>query len=281
MALGAAILLVELPASAATMIWIGGSGQWDVADNWSPSGQPQAGDDVNLMQSSATSRTVTYYNTTNPTAVLNSLKIDATGAGTMTLDMPNNHALSVTSEYVGYSGKGAVTQSAGTDNVAMLYLGYNATGDGTYTLAGGTLSGSSVQYIGYSGKGTLSIQSGGQVSSASTAYLGYNAGASGAATVTGAGSIWTSSNTICVGMNGSGALNIEAGGQVRSAYCNVSVGTGSTGTATVTGTGSKWTNSGTIYVGSLGAGSLNVLAGGQVSSGSLRVGSYGGGTQRR
>jgi hypothetical protein len=98
-----AMLLCCAPvATAASKTSTDGTGQWDVSDNWTRSGQPQAGGDVYLTQSDATNRTVTYYNTTNPTAVLNSLTIDATGTGTMTLDMPYNHALSVTMEYVGY-----------------------------------------------------------------------------------------------------------------------------------------------------------------------------------
>jgi len=143
--LGCALALVLCCAPSATgadKYWTDGTGQWNVSGNWNPSGQPQAGDDVYLTQSDATDRTVTYYNTTNPSAVLNSLTIDATGAGAMTLDMPNNHALSVTTEYVGYDGKGAVTQSAGTNNATYLYLGYNAGGAGTYTSTGGTLSSS-------------------------------------------------------------------------------------------------------------------------------------------
>jgi hypothetical protein len=136
----AALLCLAPPATAATKTWADGTGQWDTSGNWTPSGQPQAGDDVYLTQSDATDRTVTYYNTTNPGALLNSLTIDATGTGTMTLDMPNVHSLNVSTEYVAYDGNGAITQSAGTNNAATLYLGYNAGGNGSYTIIGGTLS---------------------------------------------------------------------------------------------------------------------------------------------
>ncbi len=276
-ALTVALLFLAPPAAGATKTWADGTGQWNTSGNWSPSGQPQAGDDVLLTQTDATTRTVTYYNTTNPTAVLKSLKIDATGTGTMTLNMPNNHALNVTTEYVGYDGKGFVTQSAGTDNAATLYLGYNAAGNGTYTLTGGTLSSSGSQYIGYAGKGTLSIQNGGQVSDAA-GYLGYDVGSSGTATVTGTGSKWTDSGYLYVGRYGNGTLNIEPGGQVSNTTAYVGYYSGSTSTATVTGTGSTWTNTGSLYVGRSGSGTLTIEAGGQVSNTSGSLGSSSGST---
>ena len=257
---------VFLPGSgtAATKTWADGSGQWDVSDNWSPSGQPQAGDDVYLTQSDDTDRTVTYFNMANPTALVNSIKIDATGSGTMTVNMPNNHALNVTNEYVGYDGGGFVAQSAGTHNAATLYLGYGAGASGTYTSTGGTLSSSVLQYIGYSGTGTLNIQNGDQV--VSHAFLGYNSGSSGTATVTGAGSKWTGSGFFYLGNYGSGTVRIEAGGLVSSSTCYLGRYSGSTGTLTVTGAGSKWTNSSTLYVGNSGSGTLNIEAGGAVYS---------------
>ena len=263
-ALAAALLCLAPPAAGATKTWIAGSGRWDIIGNWSPSGQPQAGDDVKLTQKDATSRTVTYFNTTNPAAVLNSLKIDATGTGTMTLDIPNDHALNVTTEYVGYDGKAYVTQSDGTHNAATLYLGYNAGGDGTYTSGGGTLSSSGNQYIGYAGTGALKIQNGGHVSNG-TGHLGYNSGAEGTATVTGDGSEWTSSGFIFVGESGTGTLSVEAGGCLSSLDGGLGWNLGATGTATVTGAGSKWAVVGGLCVGGFGSGALKIEAGGQVS----------------
>ena len=249
--------------------WADGSGQWDASGNWDPSGQPQAGDDVYLAQDDAADRTVTYYNTTNPDAVLDSLTIDATGLGTMTLDMPNDHALSVTTEYVGYDGRGVVTQSAGTHSTATLYLGYSATGDGAYSMTGGTLAISDDFYVGYEGTGTLTIEAGGQVSNSEDGCLGYRAGSTGTATVTGAGSTWTVSEDLSIGEEGAGTLNIEAGGQVSSSWASLGFDPGSTGAATVTGAGSTWTNSDDLFVGCYGAGTLTVTDGGLVSAGTL------------
>jgi T5SS/PEP-CTERM-associated repeat protein len=228
-ALAAALLSLTLPAAGATKTWIGGTGQWDTIGNWLPSGQPLAADDVLLTQSDTTSRTVTYYNITNPTAVLNSLEIDATGTGTMTFKMPNNHALNVAAEYVGYDGKGIVTQSFGTNNAATLYLGYNKGSDGTYTLTRGTVSSSGAQYVGYAGAGT--------------------------ATIDGSASLWNSTGSLYVGgtsaaAGGTGSLTAQNGGKV-----------------TVTGTLKVW-NTGTLTIqtgGSVTAGSLDTSAGGKVA----------------
>lgn len=74
--------------------WIGGSSWWDYGTNWSTTGQPQNGDNVFLIQSDATNRTVSYYNTLYPSAVLNSMRIGAAGTGTMTLNQTSyNHPL--------------------------------------------------------------------------------------------------------------------------------------------------------------------------------------------
>lgn len=216
----AALLMVLglLPASAAagTRTWIDGTGQWDVSGNWSPNGQPQAGDDVYLTQSDAIDRTVTYYNTTNPTAVLNTLRIDATATGTVTLDMPNTHSLKAFTAYIGYSGKGAmIVRSGGQASGFTGYLGYNSgsTGAATVTGAGSKWTNSLYLYAGYSGNGTLNVEAGGQVSD-NNGYLGYNSGSTGAATVTGTGSTWNNSNALYVGRNGSGTLTVADGGLV-------------------------------------------------------------------
>jgi T5SS/PEP-CTERM-associated repeat protein/autotransporter-associated beta strand protein len=278
--LGCALALVLCCAPAATAAdktWTDGTGQWDVSGNWTPSGQPQAGDDVYLTQSDATSRTVTYFNTTNPSAVLDSLYIDSTGTGTMTLDMPNNHALSVDGEVVGYDDKGAVNQSAGTHTAAPLILGCNAGSNGRYTITGGSLASSAWLTVGGEGTGILSIQNSGQVSSA-LGYIGGSVSSSGTVTVDGSGSKWTNSGDLYVGDRGTGTLNIQNGSEVSTTEVYLGYHGGSIGTATVDGTGSKWTNSEDLDVGEFGTGTLNILNGGQVSNTSGCLGLWPGST---
>jgi T5SS/PEP-CTERM-associated repeat protein len=65
-------------------------------------------------------------------------------------------------------------------------------------------------------------------------------------TVTGAGSQHTATDTLFVGINGTGILNVEAGGVVNSGGAYIGTYQGS-GTATVTGSGSQF-NTGGIYI---------------------------------
>jgi len=266
----AVLLGMASSATGVTKTWTDGSGQWDVSGNWDPSGQPQAGEDAYLTQSDGTDRTVTYYNTTNPAAALGILKIDATGAGAMTLSLPNSHNLSVVQEYVAFNGTGAVNQSAGTSDAGWFYVGLKADSNGAYTITGGTLSSSVANYVGYGGTGTLSIESGGQVSTTSTydysGFLGYNSSSSGTVTVDGIGSKYTNSKWLCVGFGGAGTLRAQNGGEVSSSGGCVGNSGGAVGTVTVDGLGSKWTNSQSLYLGYFGAGALNVKNGGEVSN---------------
>ena len=119
------------------------------------------------------------------------------------------------------------------------------------------------------------MKGGGQVGSYN-GVVGTFTGSTGTATVTGAGSTWTT-GSLCVGEEGAGTLNIEAGGQVSNSYGYLGYLSGSTGTATVTGVGSTWTT-GNLYVGVLGAGTLNIEAGGQVSNLGSYLGYYSGST---
>ena len=126
---------------------------------------------------------------------------------------------------------------------------------------------------GYKVTGTLRIADGVRVA-CDDGRLGYNSGSTGAATVTGADSIWTNSGSLLVGGSGSGTLNIEAGAQVSNSTGFLGGNSGSIGTATVTGAGSKWTNSGYVYVGSSGSGKLTVADGGKVTALGVTVGSH-------
>jgi hypothetical protein len=194
--------LITEPAQAQTSNWIGSSDYWDVDSNWNPSGQPQDGYDVNLTQLDATNRTVYYRNSAYPNATLNSLVIDATGAGTMTLNQGyggNSDPLLSVTEYVGYSGAGTHMQSSSSSNSigSNLYLGFNPGSLGTYNLsdAANVYSGNRVyldqqyhsytwvggnQYIGYSGTGTFNHSgTSDSVNYNANLYLGYNPGSTG------------------------------------------------------------------------------------------------------
>ena len=140
----------------------------------------------------------------------------------------------------------------------------NATVVGT---AGATAS---ALNVGQAGTGMLTIQSGGTLSSGSTA-VGLSAGSQGTVTVTGVGSTWTATPTqniigINVGQVGTGMLTIQSGGTVSSGgQSTVGVSAGSQGTVTVTGAGSTWTGN-VLVLGLNGRGTLTIADGGTVNS---------------
>ena len=89
--------------------------------------------------------------------------------------------------------------------------------------------GSEAGYIGESGYGTLEVNGGSDIESRSS-YIGYNSGATGVATVDGAGSTWDANGRLYVGREGDGTLNIANDGAVTvSDTTYVAYGIGSSG----------------------------------------------------
>ena len=113
--------------------------------------------------------------------------------------------------------------------------------------------------------GALTIQNSGTVNLSVGADIGESVGSQGAATVTGAGSIWNNGGLLSIGTNGTGALTIANGGVVSNTNGFVAFATGSQGAVTVTGAGSSWINSVALFVGRFGTGSLTIANGATVS----------------
>jgi len=142
---------------------------------------------------------------------------------------------------------------------------------GTVTVdgAGSTWTNSAPLVVGNEGDGTVTVQHGGVASTTNDSRVGNLSGSVGTATVTGAGSQWNSGNHLYVGQNGTGTLNVEAGGTVTNNSGIVGFTAGASGTATVTGTGSQWNNS-NLYVGGSstaagGTGNLSIQDNGLVT----------------
>ncbi|HEY4199305.1 MAG TPA: autotransporter domain-containing protein [Devosiaceae bacterium] len=206
---------------------------------------------------------------------------------------------------VGSSGTGTlIIEGGGWVGSGQGRLGVGAGAVGSVTVSGGdggdhasTWENSSL-YLGDNGTGTLTIEDGGVVNTTGYGYVGYqdsgdpNAGIAGTATVSGAGSAWSSSNLI-VGTVAMGILQIENGGAVTSGSfvvgqtatgtvligdggaadtANATIGRdlGSSGSVIVTGSdgaaASTWTNSGSLVVGAAGTGFLYVEDGAKLSS---------------
>lgn len=197
---------------------------------------------------------------------------DATGdwftASNWSLGVPN----STTDARINNSGTAQINAAGAT--AQSVILGFDTPDPGNLTSSGtGTLNVSSDLSVGYGGTGTLSITNGATVSDYS-GQIGYtifsDTGASGTATVDGAGSTWTHSYELYVGY-GTGRLNITNGGAVSDAYGYLGYYPEfpgrSSGMTTVDGVGSTWTNSADLHVGHSGTGVLNVTNGGVVTNG--------------
>lgn len=259
-----------------------GDGSWSDAANWLPFGAPQPTDDVRLFQGDATNRTVTY----DPASLsLNSLRIDATGNGQMTLSQAQG-ALVTNELVVGIFGKGQYNLSGGTlqggtsyvgainegefnqsggRHVSGMFLsmGNNAGAKGTYNMSGGTLSASELD-VGYFGTGSFNQQNG-----AITASVFYGVGVAD----TGVGSYLMTGGTLLapegyVGLYGTGSFT--QGGGVQTVLGNLSLGEVDTGRGTYNmlfGT----LNTSELNVGYEGRGTLN-MSGGTVNAGTVFFG---------
>jgi hypothetical protein len=242
--MAAAVFAIPCELSlAATRAWNAGSAGWTLATNWNPNGTPAALDVINITETDGVSRTITY-DYTGANVTLTSLTIDLTsytGTNTTTLSMPAN-ILTATNEYVGNSGTGTngtgtFLQSGGTNTAtASLYLGFNATDQGFYTLSGNsTLVVTSNEYVGYNGIGNFT-QSGGNVSIKGTTdlFLGNSAGSSGTYTLT-AGTLAVGGGEV-IGNLGSGNFT-QTGGANTIASFGFYVGLSALGNYTLSGNG--------------------------------------------
>jgi T5SS/PEP-CTERM-associated repeat protein len=132
--------------------------------------------------------------------------------------------------------------------------------------------------IGSAGEGTVTVQSGGTLSSAGAGILGAQVGALGTLNVTGGSSNWTQAGSLTVGQNGSGSLTVQSSGLATSNGA-VTLGSGGTGigVASVTGAGSIWNMAGALTVGSAGTANLIVSSAGKMTTaGSTAIASVAG-----
>lgn len=171
----------------------------------------------------------------------------------------------------GITGTAIVTGSGSTWTFSENFT-VGTWGNGTLTVtAGGTVS-KADDYadliIGdWGGSGTLTISAGGTVSN-TNGTIAKRPDIVSTATVTGANSQWTNTNTLMVGTgnNSNTTLSIENGGTVSDINGTIAYGTDSVATVTVTGTNSQWTNTSYFTIGYDGNCTLTIADGGVVSS---------------
>jgi fibronectin-binding autotransporter adhesin len=141
---------------------------------------------------------------------------------------------------------------------------------GIETTTGGLIGGSG-------GHATLSITNGGKLLSNNNdyGYIGVGTGATGVATVDGAGSAWYNGYFWVGYHGGTGALSITNGGSFYTLGASIGREAGSLGAMTISGPGSKWdmSNGIAVLVGCYGGtGSLSIRNGGNVISNQMGYG---------
>ena len=98
-------------------------------------------------------------------------------------------------------------------SVRRITLGALGGQSGGLQILGGSLDVTQNLHLGEGGQGVVTVGSGGTITSQTT-RLGRFTGGSGIATVTGAGSTWSTSLDFLVGESGSGSLSVNSGGAV-------------------------------------------------------------------
>jgi hypothetical protein len=138
------------------------------------------------------------------------------GTGSYTLSATG--LLSGSFQTIGDTGTGVFLQTGGLNsfvsNNGLLTLGSTSTGNGTYTLNAGTITGSNIEYIGYQGQGTF-VQNGGLNST----NLIDMSSVGGASSYTLAGGVVNSYGSLIVGDVGFGTfLHTSGAANVRFLY---------------------------------------------------------------
>lgn len=200
--------------------------------------------------------------------------LEAGGTSKLTVEGSGSSFVSTGALTVGSGGKGELwVESAATVTSGSAIIGRHSLGLATirdsgsqWTTGALVVGGDSSDAAGPAGNGTLSIRSGGAVTSTS-GMLGDTVDATGSVVVDGAGSSWSlNGGRIGVGTYGTGKLTVQNAGAITSGSSILGWYGGSYGEAMISGAGSSWTNAEALYVGNEGNGALTIESGGRVAS---------------
>ncbi len=224
-------VLLTLPNAgfSASLTYTGASGKWSLASNWSPAVVPSNGDDVFLVQSGNKGISVNLV-TPYSAPGLNSLLINGSGNGNMTLNSSKTFAVSGT-EIIGSSGKGTFIQKNGAHTAGGMILGASGTtASGDFEIKKGSLTVASDLIVGSLGRGEF-VQRAGNVTAGSDLVLGEQATAVGYYTQNN-GTLTVAGSTM-VGDQGAGSFK-QTRGTSNHASLEVAVGADSEGLVTLT-----------------------------------------------
>jgi T5SS/PEP-CTERM-associated repeat protein/autotransporter-associated beta strand protein len=196
--------------------------------------------------------------------------VTGTGTGNVTFGGAVNGG---TNNLVKTSAGSLTLAGGGTLNTLSLQAGATSVTGGTLALTAPSGTGdlnAGLQLGAASGQTAFFTTSGGaRINVTENVNIGDAAGSAGTVTITGAGTVLDNTpagtaDRIRVGFNGTGTLNVTAGGGVNSVRLFVASGTGSTGDMVVDGVGSTVTSL-MLRVGNQGTGTLTVRNGGTVN----------------
>jgi T5SS/PEP-CTERM-associated repeat protein len=189
--------------------------------------------------------------------------------GVVTVDGTNSDLNSSSGMQIGNSGQATVTVTNGGElSSTFAEIGGLVGITSSVTIDGPNSRWHTTGLIeaGDSGDAAITISNGGTAES-SDGVLADAADATASATITGAGSTWTiDGGDLYVGEDGTGTLNVLAGGAVSDVNGHIALDLGSIGAALVSGAGSTWTNTGDLAVGDEGQGELTIAGGGSVAN---------------
>ena len=207
------------------------------------------------------------------------LTIGGQSGGIGTYSLGGSGLLSATFEYVGYSGRGSLLQTGGTNDasasgfVTYIYLGYNAGSSGVYSLSGKGRVYAEEEFIGSSGTGAFTQSGGTNQLTSYNVYLGYNAGGGGTYTLTSSGLLSAGSCSEYLGYSGTGTFT-QSGGSNTTSSLYLGYNAGSSGAYNLSASGSLTASN--EYVGyNSAATALFQQSGGVNKTSNLFVGSGG------
>ena len=190
------------------------------------------------------------------------LGVDALSSGTADLTDANTIWTMQNNLVVGFNGTGTLVMLNGSVvNDVDGDVGSQSGASGTAVLDGvGTIwNNSGTLYAGDNGTGTLVISDGAVINS-NNSYISFDGiGASGVVDIDGAGTRWTTTNSLIIsnGNGTSGTLGVTGGAVVNDASAIVGNLAGSVGVVTLSDANSAW-NNGTLVIGNAGNGTVTI-----------------------
>ena len=138
----------------------------------------------------------------------------------------------------GALGPGLIRIEQGaTASSDLIHVATSSGAPATLTIADpGSALTTRIAVVGLQAEGNLRVENGGRLTTSGNTFFGIGSGFVGRTTVTGAGSLWTSTGNIILGQSGEGQLVIDNGGEVDATLVTLGQGAGSFGQTTVRGT---------------------------------------------